>query len=75
MYESMWTQRFPEEFGRLDDEGRFGLTQSLATAHLEGWEPSRQDVADLVDLRLGVIDDEEYQRRSALSASASRAAG
>ncbi len=71
----MWTQRFPEQFARLDDEARFGLTQALATGHLEGWEPTAAEVSNLVDLELGVIDGEEYERRTAAAAPSAAAAG
>jgi len=75
MYESMWTRRFPEQFGRLDDEARFGVSQALASGHLEGWEPTVGEVTNLVDLELGVISGEEYERRAAAARPAASAAG
>ncbi|MEJ5914723.1 antitoxin VbhA family protein [Pseudokineococcus sp. 1T1Z-3] len=71
----MWTQRFPEHFARLDDEGRFALTQTLADGYLEGWEPTSQEVANLVDVELGVIDRAEYMRRTLSAGPDAAAAG
>lgn len=57
-------QRWPELFAELDAVQRRAVVQSLADAWLEGWRPSRDQVKNLVDEALGLIDEEEYFRRS-----------
>ncbi|MBM7826665.1 antitoxin VbhA family protein [Microbacterium aurum] len=56
-------ERWPELFDVLDENNRWALRQSLASAWHEGWEPNRDDVELLVDHIRGVIDDAEYERR------------
>lgn len=61
-------ERWPELFVQLDDAQRRAVVQSLASAWHEGWEPNREDVADLIDEARGAITFEEYQRRSVAKA-------
>lgn len=56
-------ERWPDLFSGLDAWQRRAVVQSLATEWHEGWEPNREDVANLTDLVRGVIDRAEYMRR------------
>jgi hypothetical protein len=42
---------------------RRGLTSRLATGYYEGWRPSRDELADLVAVELGVLTVEESSER------------
>lgn len=57
-------ERWPELFSGLDQVRKHAILQSLAAGWHEGWQPTRQDVADLVDHAQGLIDEAEYQRRA-----------
>ena len=65
--------RWPELFAQLDAEQRRAVVRSLAAGWHEGWEPNREDVADLIDYTRGALTFDEYQARSA--AKAERIAG
>lgn len=67
-------QRWPELFAPLDEVQRRAVVQSLANAWHEGWQPNREDVANLTDRARGLIDKDEYLRR-AHAAARRRAAG
>jgi hypothetical protein len=69
-----YARRWPELFEPLDDEQKQRISDALANNRLEGWEPDRDDVADLIDRELGRIDAAEYVRRTAAKVSAGRAA-
>ena len=56
--------RWPELFDRLDARQRNAVRQSLAAGWHEGFEPTREHVENLTDYLLGVIDDDEFFRRS-----------
>ena len=56
--------RWPDLFAPLDAEQRRAVVQSLTACWHEGWEPNREDVADLADYARGVITFDEYQERS-----------
>lgn len=60
-----YARRWPDLFEPLDDAQRQRLSDALAIGRLEGWEPDRDDVADLADRELGRIDAREYARRTA----------
>lgn len=60
--------RWPELFAPLDAEQRRAVVRALAGSWHEGWEPNREDVADLADYARGVITFDEYQERSAVKA-------
>jgi hypothetical protein len=59
-----YAQRWPELFEPLDDAQKQRISDALANGRLEGWEPEREDVADLIDRELGRIDRSEYVRRT-----------
>ena len=58
-----YAQRWPELFEPLDDDQKQRVSDALSNNRLEGWEPERDDVADLVDREAGRIDTAEYIRR------------
>jgi len=43
---------------------RNAVRQSLAAGWHEGFEPTREHVENMIDCLLGVIDDDEFFRRS-----------
>ena len=55
----------PELFDQLDADQRRAVVRSLAAGWHEGWEPNREDVADLIDYTRGALTFEDYQARSA----------
>jgi hypothetical protein len=59
-----YAQRWPELFEPMTDEQKQRVSDVLANGRLEGWEPTREDVADLVDRELGRIDTVEFNRRT-----------
>ncbi|MET9312933.1 MULTISPECIES: hypothetical protein [unclassified Kribbella] len=59
-----YAQRWPELFEALDDDQKQRVSDALSNNRLEGWEPQRDDVADLVDREAGRIDTAEYIRRT-----------
>lgn len=59
-----YAQRWPELFEPLDDDQKQRVSDALSNNRLEGWEPQRDDVADLVDREAGRIDTAEYIRRT-----------
>ncbi|MEU5764043.1 hypothetical protein [Nocardia sp. NPDC047648] len=61
---SPWQQRFPDLYEPLDETQRHALDQTLASHALEGLQPDRDFVADLVALLTGAIDEHEYDQRS-----------
>lgn len=56
-------ERWPELFAELDPGRRRAVVQSLASAWHEGWQPDRDDVANLIEETTGAIDGAEYLRR------------
>jgi len=65
---------WPDLFDGLTVEQRETVTEVCANDWLEGWDPTRDDVADLVALTTGQIDGAEYIARGAARAEASRLA-
>lgn len=57
-------ERWPELFEPLTPEQRRGIVNVLAGSWHEGWQPNREDVADLADYARGAITFDEYQARS-----------
>jgi hypothetical protein len=56
-----YAAQWPELFARLpDDAARWRLSQSLANARLDGWEPTREAVELLVDAAVGSIPATEF---------------
>ena len=56
---SMW----PDLFTDMSDVDRNAIRQSFAASWHDGWEPDREDVADLAAQTLGTITAEEYRHR------------
>ena len=57
---------YPDLFVGLAGETVEGITETFVSAYFEGWEPNREDVADLIAWEKGEIDDAEYDRRTEL---------
>lgn len=55
--------RYPDLFEQLNDKQKRGITQTLASAWLDGYEHSREEIARLIDLELGRISWEEYRKQ------------
>jgi Antitoxin VbhA len=66
--------RWPELFEPLDDAQREHISEVLAKGRLEGWDPGRDEVADLIDHELGRIDAAEYALRTASRLARERSA-
>lgn len=62
--------RHPELFEPLTEEQRRNVVQPLASSWLEGDNPTREDVALLIDYELGRITAEEYDRKALTKALA-----
>lgn len=62
--------RYPELFESLTEEQRRNVVQPLASSWLEGDNPTREDVALLIDYELGRITAEEYDRQALAKALA-----
>lgn len=58
-----YARRWPELFAPLDDDQKWSVSQALANGRLEGWEPTREEVADLIDRAREVISADEYRAR------------
>ena len=56
---AMW----PELFTEMSDSDRNAIRQSFAASWHDGWQPDREDVADLAAQTLGTISAEEYRQR------------
>ena len=65
--------RYPELFEPLTEEQRRNVVQPLASSWLEGDNPTREDVALLIDYELGRITAEEYDRQALAKALAHQA--
>lgn len=65
-------RRWPDLFMGLDEEQRRSVVQPFAAAWHAGWEPNREDVANLTDYAAGRIDHAEYVRRADAAASRTR---
>ena len=65
--------RYPDLFEGLTEEQRRNVMQPLASSWLEGDNPTREDVALLIDYELGRITAEEYDRQALAKALAHQA--
>ena len=65
--------RYPDLFEGLTEEQRRNVVQPLASSWLEGDNPTREDVALLIDYELGRITAEEYDRQALAKALAYQA--
>jgi len=66
-----YSEQFPDLFAPLQASHVWAVEQTLANGRLEGWDPDRSDVADLIGYTLGQLTRTEYVAR----ASERRAAG
>jgi len=55
---------YPDLFVGLDGETAEMISEIFVSAYFEGWQPNREDVADLIAHDRREIDDEEYTRRN-----------
>lgn len=62
--------RYPGLFEPLTEEQRRNVMQPLASSWLEGDNPTREDVALLIDYEIGRITAEEYDRQALAKALA-----
>lgn len=62
--ESRWERTWPELFDGLEHEVRSIVVASLANSALEGAEPSRDDIVDMIEYATGQITAAEYHRRT-----------
>lgn len=56
--------RWPELFEGLSARQRFAVAQACASNWHEGWEPNRDDVANLIDVMREDISSDEYLHRA-----------
>ena len=54
---------WPELFTDMSDIDQNAIRQSFAANSHDGWQPSREDVADLAAQTRGTITAEEYRER------------
>ena len=59
-----WVREFPDLLAQLDDRQARALHNAIANNVLEGYQPTRADVADQVDVILGRITDDELIART-----------
>lgn len=59
-----WPRAYPELFGQLDDRQARALHNAISNNVLEGWEPTRDDIADQIDVIVGRITDGELVART-----------
>lgn len=64
---------WPDLFDRLSDSQREMAMESFVAMWHEGWQPNREDVADLTDYARGAVSADEFTALSA--AKAARLAG
>ena len=58
-----WAVRYPDLFAGLTEQQTWNVHNNIANHVMEGWNPDRDDVADLTALTRGDIDRAEYVRR------------
>lgn len=56
--------RWPEIFAPLTEAQRRNVVQTLANQWFEGWEPRREDVADLASYVTGDMSEATFQERA-----------
>ena len=54
---------WPDLFAPLDAKGRRAIVNALTAGWHEGWEPTREEVADLIAEATGEINEAEFMRR------------
>ncbi|MGJ0121718.1 hypothetical protein ACQ7HM_21155 [Williamsia sp. MIQD14] len=65
-----WPSRYPELFADLTDAQARSVHNAIANGVLEGWEPTRADVAEQCDAAAGRIGIEEIVSRARGGAAA-----
>ena len=55
--------RFKDLLAYLDNNRRRGMVSRIITGYYEGWRPSREEIADLVAVEVGVLRWEEQVAR------------
>jgi len=68
-----YSQQHPDLFAPLTADQVWAIEQTLANGRLEGWDPDRSDVADLIDQALGRLTLTEYVARGTERRNAARA--
>jgi len=61
---STWERQWPEVFASLDAKTRKAVVGVLANHALEGMEPDRESITNLVAYAGGAISEREYDRRA-----------
>jgi hypothetical protein len=61
--EPEWATRYPDLFDGLTEQQKWDVHNNIANHVMEGWQPDRDDVADLTALARGEIDGDECVRR------------
>lgn len=68
-----YSQQYPDLFAPLTADQVWAIEQTLANGRLEGWDPDRSDVADLIDQALGRLTLTQYVAGGAERRTAARA--
>ena len=69
-----YQERDPDLFAPLGADQVWAVEQALANGRLEGWQPTREEIADLIAGGLGRLSFEDYLARARNRAAASRQA-
>lgn len=67
-----YSAQYPDLFALLSAELVWAVEQTLANGRLEGWNPDRCEVADLIDNMLGRLTLTEYVARGSVRQVAAR---
>ena len=70
--EPEWAVRYPGLFAELTIEQKWSVHNTIANNVMEGWTPTRDNVADLIALTRADITLEEYVRRGRAGLAAKR---
>lgn len=70
--EPEWAVRYPDLFAELTIEQKWSVHNTIANNVMEGWTPTRDNVADLIALTRADITLEEYVRRGRAGLAAKR---
>jgi len=60
------TDPYADVLNVLSPQARRGLIAQLAVGYYDGWRPGRAEVADLVAVKLGILNVDECERRKQL---------
>ena len=70
--EPSYAVRYPDLFAGLTIAQKWNVHNNIANNVMEGWTPTRDNVADLIALTRGDITLEEYVRRGRAGLAAKR---